>query len=264
MKTNLISCDKFSRHFSAFLDPFIDSFNLSIALKFFVHIVNEVRSSIEFPPEDAVEMPLTYNPPRLFPAYYFTKSFLQVRLAREFTMDSDHEKSSMWSCTKHYPSISRKGQTMLFLFFCPSHGLCYGFHMANGSEGRKDPSQALYTHLPTAPSIIFYDNAFQLEEYSLIRESGYYKKTRLYHDTFHGYGHKCTDCYSSASIDGNDKCNESICEQFNSFLQNMKASSTHMNQVNFTFFAQFMIDIWNERKKEVFMKKISIAESGGE
>ena len=59
----------------------------------------------------------------------------------------------------------------------------------NGSEGRKDPSQALYTHLPTAPSIIFYDNACQLEEYFLNRESGYYKNTKFYHDTFHGYGH---------------------------------------------------------------------------
>ena len=161
MKTNLISCDKFSRHFSAFLDPFIGSSNLSIALNFVVHIVNEVSSLAEVPPEDEVEMPLTYNPPRLGRAYYFRKSGLQVRRARKFTMDIDHDKPSLWSCTKHYPRISRKGQTMLFLFFCPSHGHCYGFHIVNGSEGHKDPSQALYTHLPTAPIIIFYDNACQ-------------------------------------------------------------------------------------------------------
>ena len=34
---------------------------------------------------------------------------------------------------------------------------------------------------------------------------------RFYHDVFHGYGHKCPDCYSSSSMDGSERYNESNC-----------------------------------------------------
>lgn len=142
----------------------------------------------------------------------------------------------------------------MFLFFCPTHGHCYGFHIVNGAEGRRDPMHAMYSYLPEAPKIVFYDFACQLEEYCLNRESGFFAETVFFHDTFHGYGHKCPPCYRSSSMAAK-KFNESICEQFNAFLQNLKGSAKHMNQTNFTFFTQFMIDIWNERKREAFEEK---------
>ena len=43
----------------------------------------------------------------------------------------------------------------MFLWFCPSHGHCYGFRIGNGSEGRKDAANSLLTHLPEAPSTFF-------------------------------------------------------------------------------------------------------------
>ena len=112
-----------------------------------------------------------------------------------------------------------------------------------------------------APRIVFYDFGCQLEEYCLNRESGFFKETQFFHDAFHGYGHTCPSVYSSLkSITDKRLFNESICEQFNAFLQNIRASSKHMNQVNFTFFAQFMIDIWNEKKKKSFLDLKSTAQ----
>ena len=58
----------------------------------------------------------------------------------------------------------------MFLWFCPKHGHCYGFHIGNGSGGQKDAAYSLYTHLPEAPEILLYDFTCGLEEYCLKRE----------------------------------------------------------------------------------------------
>ena len=89
--------------------------------------------------------------------------------------------------------------------------------------------------MEVAPLVVFYDFACQLEEYCLNRESGFFKNTRFYHDTFHGYSHECPNAYSSAATDQKSHYNESIMEQFNSFLQNIKASCKQMSQVNFVY-----------------------------
>jgi len=34
----------------------------------------------------------------------------------------------------------------VFLWFCPAHGHCYGFHVIVGSDGRKDPANSLYAY----------------------------------------------------------------------------------------------------------------------
>ena len=216
-------------------------------------------------------LPGTYNPPRLGRAYYFTQDGLQLRDVRKFSID-DKGKSKKThddipinsKCTKRYPVVAMKGSTFLFLWFCPMHGHCYGFHIVNGSEGRKDPCFSLYTHLTDAPDSIFYDFACSLEEYCLNRESQYYKNTRFFHDVFHGYSHTCSSVYSSRRLLDFRSVNTSLCEQFNSFLQCIKASAKHMSQVRFIFYVQFMINIWNERKKASFKNKLKVAASGGQ
>ena len=70
----------------------------------------------------------------------------------------------------------------MFLWFCPKHGHCYGFHIGNGSGGQKDAAYSLYTHLPEAPEIWLYEFTCGLEEYCLNKEAGYFKNTRVYHD----------------------------------------------------------------------------------
>jgi hypothetical protein len=54
----------------------------------------------------------------------------------------------------------------MFLWFCPVHGHCYGFHLVPSSEG-KDHFYSLYKYLSEPPEDVFYDLAYSLGEYNL-------------------------------------------------------------------------------------------------
>ena len=56
--------------------------------------------------------------------------------------------------------------------------------------------------------------------------------------------------------------NSSICEQFNSFIKNVKTSSKLMSQCHFSFYLQFFINVWNTQKYETFSRKKNIAICG--
>jgi hypothetical protein len=62
-------------------------------------------------------------------------------------------------------------------FFCP-HGFSYGTSIIKHAEGRKDPFQALYTHLDKAPRNLVYDFACGFAEYALNREPAFFRSTR--------------------------------------------------------------------------------------
>ena len=147
----------------------------------------------------------------------------------------------------------------MFLWFCPFHGQCYGFHLIPGSEGRKDVAASLYTHLNEAPKELFCDFACSLSEYNHNRESGFFQDTRYFHDVFHGFTHKCTKAFHSNRPFGLNCLNTSIYEQFNSFIQNIKASAKLMNQCHFKFYLQFFIYQWNKQKRSNFEKRCRIA-----
>ena len=201
-----------------------------------------------------------YNPPRDGRAYYFTKEGHQLREPRKFTADrEDDKKTDDTVCSKAYPTVSQKGCTYLFLWFCPCHGHCYGFHIIPKAEGRKDAAQSLYMFLKEAPLTVFYDFACSLEEYSRNRESGFFELTRFFHDIFHGYTHKCSKTFRSNRLQGYAGVNTSICEQFNSFLQCIKTSAKLMTQEHFTFYVQFFINQWNVARELSFRKKAAIA-----
>ena len=146
-----------------------------------------------------------------------------------------------------------------FLWFCPQHGHCLGYHIITGSEGRKDAHASLYTHLHKPPSNIFYDFACSLSEYSKNRESGFFADTRFFHDIFHGYSHKCCHTYKCNRLDGMNAINTSICEQFNSFLQRIKSSAKLMKQSHFSFYVQFFIHQWNLKILQSNEKRMNIA-----
>ena len=130
------------------------------------------------------------------------------------------------------------------------------------AEGRKDPSASLYSYLEHPPTDIFYDFACNLQEYCLNRESGFYKDVRFFHDIFHGFTHKCSCAFRSSRLQGFESVNSEICEQFNSFLQNIKKSARQMTQEHFCFYLQFFLHQWNDRKKDVLQKKIKVALAG--
>ena len=236
-------------------------------LNYLVAKVGEHNSNQHLLPA-AIPITESYNPPKLGRAYYYRPDGLQIRQFRQFSIDKKstgfgfEDDIGDGTCRKRYPLVTTKATTFLFLWFCPIHGHCYGFHIINGSEGRKDPACSLFNHLEKSPEVIYYDFACSLEEYFLNRESGYIKSTRLYHDIFHSYNHKCSNVYKSQQVQGLEGVNSSICEQFNSFLQCIKASTKHMSQTRFMFYVQYMVHLWNKRKKESFERKLRTAVRG--
>ncbi|XP_065653453.1 uncharacterized protein LOC136080565 isoform X2 [Hydra vulgaris] len=178
---------------------------------------------VDVPPKIAEVIKDTYNPPRFGRAYYFEKHGCQIRKMRMFSVDKSSNNNLFDDipseiCNKLFPQVSKKGVSFLFLWFCPMHGHCYGFHIIPGSEGRKDPHASLYTHCEIAPKNIFYDFACSLSEFCHNRESGFFRDTSFFHDVFHGYTHKCADVFRCNRLGSFYSINTSICEQFNSFF----------------------------------------------
>ena len=165
-------------------------------------------------------------------------------------------------CNTYFPQVCKRGSTNLFLWFCPLHGHCYGFHMIPGSEGRKDASASLYCYLEKPPKVVFYDFACSLSEYTQNRESGYFSQTRFFHNIFHRYSRKCSPAFRFQRLEGFSGFNTSICEQFNAFLQCIKASASLMTQEHFVFYVQFFISIWNKRRRDSFKQRFHIALAG--
>ena len=145
--------------------------------------------------------------------------------------------------------------TYICLYGFACHGHCLGFHIIPGSEGRKDPAAALYTHKELPPKIVFCDHTCSLSEYVKNRESSIFKNTRFFHDIFCGFTHKFSPAFRCSTLNGLEETNTSICEQFNSFIKRIKASPQDSQHTNFTFYHQFFIEQWNEIQQENTRKK---------
>ena len=193
------------------------------------------------------EVPNSYDPSSGV-AYYFTSSGNQVRKLPNYNVVNEKPAKDKEMCSKKYPKVKRGGFAYMQFFFCPRHGHCYGFHVMPKSEGRRDVFYALLKYLPTPPELLFYDFACNALEYGLNREPSYFRSIRCAHDIFHEVGHKCSSCYKLASSLPNLSLNTEICEQFNSFIKNVKYSSTHLSFDHFCFFTQFCVYMWNKRK----------------
>jgi hypothetical protein len=130
----------------------------------------------------------------------------------------------------------------------PIHGHCYGYHIIDGAEGRKDPFSSLFKYTPVAPKELFYDFSCSLSEYCLNREPYFFRETRFWHDIFHGYSHKCSKAYRSSRILPLQAVNSEICEQFNSYLQCIKYTASHLSQSHYTFFCSSLFTYGINRK----------------
>ena len=201
---------------------------------------------------------LTYNP-EFGTAYYFTESGNAVRTLPHYNIGDDSASST---CSKTYPQVSYGGFAHTLLWFCPIHGHCYGFHVIQGSEGRKDPFSSMFKYMPEAPEEVFYDFACSLSEYCLNREPHFFRDTRFWHDVFHGFSHKCSKSFCSSRIRSLRHVNSEICEQFNAYIQCIKYTASHLSQSHFTFFLQFFIHLWNYSKTEAFFQKAVTAMNG--
>lgn len=155
----------------------------------------------------------------------------------------DKDEAGEETCEKYFKKGF--GWSYCFLFFCPKHGHCYGFHLISGAEGRKDPFSALVKYLPVAPRIIFYDYACQLSEYAFNREPEYFRNTEFFHDIFHGVNHKCPYAFQCGAIADKRCYNTSCAEQFNSYFVKIKATGKCLRMSRFMLYAQHMMYLWN-------------------
>lgn len=215
-------------------------------------------------PQTPVPVPQSYNPPSGV-AYYFTPSGEQLRKLPRYQINGvarrdqhDDPPAEEERCRKVYPQVGRGGFSYMFLWFCPVHGHCYGFHLISGGEGRKDPFASLFKYVEQAPEVVFYDNACQMSEYCLNREPAFFRNSRFFHDCFHGFSHKCAKTFCSARIPSL-RVNSEICEQFNSRLQCIKYTGSHLSQPRFVFLAQLVLHYWNQEKTRLFRQKLQVA-----
>mgnify|MGYP001560562913 FL=1 len=223
---------------------------------FLRYLIRRVQAIFDRDSSDqAQEILGSHNPPS-GTCYYFTQSGNQVRQAPNYNIKLEGKGKFVYDqrpevdgvCTKDYPYQSLGGFGYMAFFFCPLHGHCYGFHLIDGQEGRKDVFNALYKYKPTAPKEMFYDFACQLNEFCLNREPEYFKLTRFFHDLFHGYPHKCGDCFRADKIMGLGGLDTEICEQFNSYLGCIKFTGSHLSQEHMMLLTQFMVCLWNREK----------------
>ena len=174
--------------------PVLPSSAVCTLLSHCVDTVSSIKET-DIVPDLPITIPSTYNPPKYGRAYYFNEHGCQVRQMRKFSVDKGKHPNSTFDeapaviCNKLFPRVSKQGMPYIFLWFCPKHGHCYGFHTIPESEGRKNTHASLYTHLEKPPRELFYDFAWGLSEYCHIRESGYFSNTRFFHDVFHGFSH---------------------------------------------------------------------------
>ena len=266
--TKLQKMNKYGTEIAKLLQESIEHNFTKECIKFIKYLVNRA-AQIHLKDrklQEPVVINNSYNPEKGV-AYYFTPHGNQIRKQPQYTMDPvnsnyDDLPSVDDVCEKKFPRVSYGGFGYMFLLFCPTHGHCYGFHLISGAKGRKDPFSSLFKYMPEAPSEIFYDFACQYSEYCLNREPQYFKLTRFWHDLFHGIQHKCGEIFKSTRVSGFKGVNSEICEQFNSYLQCIKYTGSHLSQPHFMFFVQFFVYLWNKDKTTKFQKLVEIAIAG--
>ena len=99
-----------------------------------------------------------------------------------------------------------------------------------------------------SPKILFYDFACQLNEYALNREPEFFKHTDMYHDVFHGVNHKCAFAFQCADIEKQRCFNTACAEQFNRYINKIKATGRCLRSTRFVMYMQFMIYLYNKDK----------------
>ena len=245
---------------SEFLMESLDTEHKLSAVECIIALASEVKKfygSASIIPANEIDS--TYRP-HSGVAYYFTPSGNKIRTLPNYTLNesaSETQRTMVHTeCSKKFPRVSRGGYSNLFLWLCPKHGHCYGFHLIPGSEGRKDPFASIYQYKPVPPKHVFYDFSCSLSEYSLSRAPGYFRHVRMWFDLFHSFNHTCGDAFKYQRLDSSiGNPNTEICEQFNAYLQRIKYCATHLSQAKFCFLLQYAIYKWNIKRTEVCKKR---------
>lgn len=197
-------------------------------------------------------------------AYSFTTHGCQIRKTPVYKIDGSRkghfdDAPETDRCSKDFPAARKSGFCYMFLWFCGKHGHCYGFHLIEGGEGRKDPFFSLYKYCEKPPRFAIYDFGCSLNEYGLNREPGYFREIEVKIDAFHGVCHVCSTVFRCTQCSCLQGINTEICEQFNAYLQVIKYTASHLTQEHFILFMQFHISEWNRAKTNRHKKEVELA-----
>ena len=103
--------------------------------------------------------------------------------------------------------------------------------------------------------IFSYDFVCLLDEFVKNRVSAFLENYTFFQDIFDGCTHKCSDIFQSNRLLGFKGLNTSVCKQFDSLIQCIKASSKLMTQEHYTFYMQLFIKQWNAQRRTMNWEK---------
>lgn len=152
------------------------------------------------------------------------------------------------SACKHGSRKTTQRTGGVFTWFC-QHGVCYAFYMLDKAEGRDDAYSFLVSYFETAPEVVVYDFACNLQEYCLNRSPRFFANTLFVVDRLHWDNHQ--SCSYGFSIDMYtilSAVNSQMAEQANSSLKYIRASVSRMRQRSFMLQMRVYLDEWNARK----------------
>ena len=148
---------------------------------------------------------------------------------KSWPLPKEHRQLAHVDCSsdgcrkKRVAVIGHRSRTKLWVWMCMIHQTVIAFHIIKKGEGRRDPLLSLFRFKKEPPSAIFVDCACQAEESALNWLPKYYINTNFFHDTFHGFAHKCCDRFESRhQLPYFPKLNTSLMEQLNSYLQTLR------------------------------------------
>ena len=123
---------------------------------------------------------------------------------------------------------------------------CYGFEVLRSCESPRHPFRLFTTRFISPPSVIVYDNAYQLHTYALNREPQRFKRTLFAVDQFHWHGHVgCSSGYNLDLYSVHKSLNSQVNEQVNAELQHIKSQLAYMTFDNFVFHLCLFLSIKN-------------------
>lgn len=220
-------------------------------LLYLLEFMNAVHCQDE-DPSPASQIPSSQNPESGV-AYYFT---LHGNVVNKFP--TYHIMSSAYHnieprlderCTKNLARFHSGVDIYIFMVLSSPWTLFVtAFRQSKVLKGEKTPSLPYIVTWRNRQERFIYDFACSLSEYCLNCEQSFFPvSSRMWHDLFHGVTHICGTNFKSQRLQFAG-FNTEIFEQFNSFIQCIKYTGTHLSQSHFTFFIQLMIYVWNQKK----------------
>ena len=132
---------------------------------------------------------------------------------------------------------------------CCMHSICYGFHLMETPEGRKDFFYVLYKYWSKEKidsTTFIYDFFCSALEYMLNREPLLFQNIWGKIDKFHSGSHKCSELYDIRKyLNQKATGNTSIMESLNSFLSHFKSQTAYMKQETFIKFLKVILGFRN-------------------